>query len=165
MEKTADRAVIPGFNPEFIPERKFMERALELSREAEKSGDIPVGAVIELKGEIIGEGFNTRERDKDPLGHAEINAIKKAAEKTGDWRLTGARMYVTLEPCRMCSGAAVNARIDTVVYGAEDIGFSNCVAEELNKCSPSHKIKVYRGFMESECKAALSEFFKSIRNK
>ena len=88
--------------PEFIPEKRFMERALMLSREALKSGDIPVGAVIEKDGEIIGEGFNTRERDKDPLGHAEINAIKAAAKYLGDWRLTSCRLYVTLEPCRMC---------------------------------------------------------------
>ena len=80
--------------PEFIPEKRFMERALELSREALKSGDIPVGALIEKDGEIIGEGFNTRERDKDPLGHAEINAIREASKRLGDWRLTSCRLYL-----------------------------------------------------------------------
>ena len=151
--------------PEFIPEKRFMERALELSREALKSGDIPVGAIVEKDGEIIGEGFNTRERDKDPLGHAEINAIKMAAQFLGDWRLTSCRLYVTLEPCRMCSGACVNARMERIIYGADDVGCSNCNQEELNKNSPSHKIKVYRNFMEDECKKELSEFFKTIRDK
>ena len=99
------------------------------------------------------------------MGHAEINAIREASKRLGDWRLTSCRLYVTLEPCRMCSGAAVNARIERIIYGADDVGCSNCDQEELNKNSPSHKIKVYRNFMEDECKKELSEFFKTIRDK
>ena len=152
-------------SPEFIPEKRFMERAIILSKEALKYGDIPVGAVIEKNGEIIGEGYNTREKDKDPIGHAEINAIKEASKKLGDWRLTGCRLYVTLEPCRMCSGAVMNSRIETVIYGADDMNDSQCNQEELNKNSPSHKVKVYRNFMEDECKKELNQFFSNLRNK
>ena len=154
-----------GIAPEFIPEKKFMERALEISKLALESGDIPVGAVIEKDGVIIGEGYNTRERDKDPLGHAEINAIKEASKNLGDWRLSDCKLYVTLEPCRMCSGASMNARIEKIIYGADDVGCSNCNQEELNKNSPSHKITVYRNFMEDECKKSLQDFFKKLREK
>ena len=121
--------------------------------------------VSEKNGEIIGEGYNTREKDKDPIGHAEINAIKEASKKLGDWRLTGCRLYVTLEPCRMCCGAIMNSRIETVIYGADDMNDSQCNQEELNKNSPSHKVKVYRNFMEDECKKELNQFFSNLRNK
>ena len=149
--------------PEFIPEKKFMERALVLAKMALSGGDIPVGCVIEKDGVIIGEGYNTRERDKDPLGHAEVNAIKEASKNLGDWRLTGCRLYVTLEPCRMCSGASINARIERIIYGADDFAVSSCNQDDLDRHSPAHKIKVFPNFMEEECKKMLQSFFKDLR--
>lgn len=98
----------------------YMRTALEAAREAARLGEIPVGACIVRDGEILSVGYNTRESERDPLGHAEINAIRKACQRLGSWRLDGCVLYVTLEPCPMCAGAILNARISRVVYGAAD---------------------------------------------
>lgn len=136
---------------EFIPEKRFMVRALELAREAGAAGEVPVGAVIVRNGEVIAQGRNRRESLGNALAHAEIEAIAGACEALGTWRLTGCQMYVTLEPCPMCAGAAGNARLERVVFGAE------------SPEAGTLKVPVFRGFMEEEAREVLREFFGELR--
>ena len=132
---------------EFLPEKRFMERALELALEAGEAGDVPVGAVIVSGGQVIGEGRNRRESLGNALAHAEIEAIARACERLGTWRLSGCQLYVTLEPCQMCAGAAYNARVERVVFGAE------------SPEAGTLKIPAYPGFMEDEARQILRDFF------
>ncbi len=151
---------------EFIPEKRFMLEALKLAREAGEAGEIPVGAVVVLDGEIIGRGKNTREEKKDPLGHAEIMAIHQASINLADWRLRGAHIYVTLEPCPMCAGAIINSRIERVIFGAEDMtmgAFGSAV--DVRKMKKAFTPKIFRGFMEDESRALLRDFFDNMRSK
>jgi len=141
-----------------------MDRAIELAKAAETWGDVPVGAVIVKEGQIIAEGSNKREKDHDPVGHAEIHAIKNAAATLGTWRLSGCTLIVTLEPCVMCLGAALSARVDSLVYGAVDkkggalsLGYSFNADEKMN-----HRFEA-RYFEVAECGEILSEFFKKRR--
>lgn len=141
-----------------------MQEAVRLAEEACKEGEIPVGAVVELNGRIIGRGRNTRETHRDPMGHAEITAIREAAETIGDWRLTGARLYVTLEPCPMCAGAIINSRIERVIFGAEDPKAGSCgTVTDLFALPYNHKPKIFRGYMEDECRKLLKSFFEKLR--
>lgn len=137
---------------EFLPERRFMLRALELAREAGSMGEVPVGAVVVKDGSIIGEGRNRRESLKSALAHAEAEAIAGACKALGTWRLTGCQLYVTLEPCQMCAGAAWNARVERVIFGAE-----SPEAGEL-------RVPAYRGFMEEEAREVLRGFFGELRD-
>lgn len=150
--------------PEFIPKKEFMLAALELARQAAVAGEIPVGAVVERNGVIIGRGKNNRESRKNPFGHAEMEAIEEAAITLGDWRLTGANLYVTLEPCPMCAGAAINSRIEHIVFGAEDER-AGCLGSlvDLSRLPFCHRPKLFRGFMELESRALLKDFFQKIR--
>lgn len=132
---------------EFLPEKRFMERALELAREAGEAGEVPVGAVIVSGGQVIGEGRNRRESLGNALAHAEIEAIARACERLGTWRLSECQLYVTLEPCQMCAGAAYNARVERVVFGAE------------SPEAGTLKIPAYPGFMEDEARQILRNFF------
>ncbi len=132
---------------EFLPEKRFMERALELAREAGEAGEVPVGAVIVSGGQVIGEGRNRRESLGNALAHAEVEAIARACERLGTWRLSGCQLYVTLEPCQMCAGAAYNARVERVVFGAE------------SPEAGTLKIPAYPGFMEDEARQILRDFF------
>lgn len=148
----------------FLPEKKFMLRALELAREAAAQGEVPVGAVVARNGEIIGEGRNRREADRSALAHAELLAIQSACQAVGDWRLSDCELYVTLEPCPMCTGAIINAHLPIVVYGADDERAGCCgTAADLFILPAAQKPLVYRGFYEAECKALLREFFQSLR--
>lgn len=148
----------------FLPQKRWMQEALLLAKEAAAAGEIPVGAVVEHDGMMIGRGRNRREEDKDPLGHAELEAIAEAAKALGDWRLTGCRLYVTLEPCPMCTGAILNARMEAVVYGLDDERAGCCgTAMDLTKLTVYQKPEIYRGFMEDECRALLAEFFHKLR--
>ncbi len=144
--------------------RELMTRAIELAKEAEAEGEVPVGAVIAKNGEIISEGRNRRETEKTALGHAEIEAIHRACEKLGSWRLSGCALYVTLEPCPMCAGAIINARLDKVVYGAYDLkaGSVSSVTDLFNR-NYNHRPEVQEGFMENDCKKLLTEFFEKLR--
>ena len=144
--------------------RELMPRAIELAKEAAREGEVPVGAVIAKNGEIIAEGRNKRETKKTALGHAEIEAIHKACEKLGSWRLSGCTLYVTLEPCPMCAGAVINARLDKVVYGAYDLkaGSVSSVTDLFNR-SYNHRPEVQEGFMENECRKLLTDFFEKLR--
>lgn len=142
----------------------FMDLALELAREAAAEGEVPVGCIITRGEEIVGRGRNRREGDKSALAHAEIEAIGEACRNLGGWRLWECTLYVTLEPCPMCAGAIINARIPRVVYGAGDQKCGACGGVcSLFDMSFNHHPKVERGIREEECGALLSEFFKNLR--
>ena len=143
----------------------FMREALRLAQAAAKRGDVPVGALVVKQGRIVGRGFNTRERESDPTGHAEIVALREACREAGRWRVDGATLYVTLEPCPMCAGAVVNARVARLVYGADDPKagavrslYEICDDERLN-----HRLQVRRGVLAEPCAEILREFFQAAR--
>ena len=141
-----------------------MTRAIFLAKEAAKEGEVPVGAVIARNGEIIAEGRNRRETEKNALYHAEIEAIDKACKALGKWRLDDCTLFVTLEPCPMCSGAIINARLKKLVYGAYDLkaGSADSVINLFN-LPYNHTPEIHAGFMENECKELMTEFFKKLR--
>ncbi len=144
-----------------------MERAIELAKYAESIGEIPIGAVVVKKssGEIIGEGYNRRECDKNPLAHAEIIAIDNASKKLGGWRLSGCDLYVTLEPCPMCCGAIINSRISAVYFGAYDKKAGSVFSvQEMFSLPYNHQPEAYGGIMQKECTEILTGFFNSLRN-
>lgn len=142
----------------------FMREALRLAEEAAKEGEVPVGAVIVRNGEIVSEGRNRRETGKTALGHAELEAIGKACALLGGWRLWQCTLYVTLEPCPMCAGAIINARIPRVVYGARDPKAGSCGSVvDLFSLPYNHKPEVVSGVLEAECAALLTEFFRKLR--
>ncbi len=145
-------------------DKLFMEKALELAREAAREGEVPVGCVIVSKGRIVGMGRNRRERDKHALGHAEIQAIDEACRALKGWRLWECTLYVTLEPCPMCAGAIINARIPRVVYGASDrkCGAAGSVCN-LFSMEFNHHPQVEKGVLEEACGALLQEFFQNLR--
>lgn len=142
----------------------FMKLALELAEKAAEIGEVPVGAVVVRGDEVVGTGFNKRESDKNALAHAELEAINAACKKLGGWRLHQCDLYVTLEPCPMCSGAIVNARIRRVVYGASD-SKAGCFGSvcDFNMLPFNHKPEVISGIMKEECSQILSDFFKRLR--
>jgi len=149
---------------EFLPEKRFMLQALELAREAGRAGEVPVGAVVVRAGELISGGRNRREALGNALAHAEIEAIAGACRALGSWRLTGCQLYVTLEPCPMCAGAAVNARMERIIFGAEDPALGCCgSAADVLGLPGGKKVPVYRGFLEEEARAVLREFFGGLR--
>lgn len=142
----------------------FMTRAIELARLAAQKGEIPVGAVIVKDKKIIAEGYNMRENKKNALSHAEIEAINAACKALGDWRLDGCTIYVTLEPCPMCAGAIINARIKEIVFGAYDLSMG-CMDSVTNMANLSFATgtTVYGGIKEDECKKLLTDFFEGVR--
>ena len=147
-------------------DRQFMQEALSLAREAATDGEAPIGAVIVRGGETVGSGRNRREKNKNALCHAEIEAINSACENLGGWRLIGCTMYVTLEPCPMCAGAIINSRIERVVFGAYDKKAGSCGSVvNLFDLPYNHKPELTGGVMEAECAAELSRFFKGLREK
>ncbi len=147
-------------------EQRFMELALSLADEAAAEGEVPVGAVVVYRGEVIGSGRNRRERGKNALAHAEIEAIDQACRARGGWRLFDCELYVTLEPCPMCTGAIINSRIDRVFYGARDpkAGSMGSVVD-LTALPYNHKPEVVAGVMEELCAAKLTAFFRSLRQR
>ena len=149
-----------------MDERGYMARALELAAQAGESGDVPVGCVIVKDGEIIGEGRNRREERGDATAHAELEAIRAACARLGSWRLEGCELYVTLEPCPMCAGGIINARLDRVRYGTRDEKAGAC-GSVLNLFEErfNHKPRLYRGPLEEECAAVLRDFFAGLREK
>lgn len=143
---------------------RFMREAMALAREAEALDEVPVGAVIVRDGEIIARGFNTRETDKCATHHAEIIAIEEACRALGGWRLIGATLYVTMEPCVMCAGAIINARVPRVVYGARDLRFGAFGSLlDLAEVPLNHKPEVVGGVLEDECREMLQAYFKKKR--
>lgn len=147
-------------------DEKFMHRALTLAREAAALGEVPVGAVVVMDGEIIAEAYNRRECDKNAIAHAELLAIDAACKRLGGWRLHKCELYVTLEPCPMCAGAIVNSRIKRVIIGAKDAkaGAMGSVLN-LNFYPLNHKPILKYGVCEREASALLTEFFARLREK
>lgn len=144
----------------------FMNEALKLAREAADEGEVPVGAVVVLGDEIVGRGRNRREKGKNALAHAELEAIDETCKRLGGWRLWQCDMYVTLEPCPMCTGAIINSRIKRLVYGASDYKAGSCGSVvNLFDLPYNHRPETVSGFMQEECAEILTEFFKQLRNK
>ena len=149
-----------------VEDREFMEEALRLAAEAAAEGEVPVGCVITLDGRIVGRGRNRRERAKNALAHAELEAIDEACRTLGGWRLWQCTIYVTLEPCPMCAGAILNARIPRVVYGTSDPKAGACGSvTDLFAMAFNHHPRQERGLLENECAAALRQFFRRLREK
>lgn len=147
-------------------EQQFMRRALELARQAFAEAEVPVGAVVVRDGIIVGEGRNRRETGKDALAHAELEAIRAACRTLGGWRLSDCDLYVTLEPCPMCAGAMINARIRRVIYGTKDPKAGSVASvTRLFELPYNHRPLVTGGVLEQECAEILSDFFKMLRRK
>ncbi len=147
-------------------EEKYMKAALELAALSASEGEVPVGAVVVCEGEIVGTGRNRREKGKNALYHAELEAIDNACKALGGWRLHKCDLYVTLEPCPMCTGAIINARIKNLIYGASDpkAGSAGSVVN-LFDLPYNHKPEVTGGVMGEACSAILTDFFRSLREK
>ena len=148
-------------------QERFMKEAIRQGKKARALEEVPIGCVIVCDGKIIARGYNRRNTDKNTLSHAELNAIRKASKKLGDWRLEGCTMYVTLEPCQMCAGALVQSRIDRVVIGSMNpkAGCAGSVLNLLEMDGFNHKVEVERGVLQEECSSMLSDFFRELREK
>lgn len=148
-----------------MADEAFMRAALELAREAEEAGEVPVGAIVVLDGEVIGRGSNRPIATNDPSAHAEMLAMREAAKHIANYRLTDATLYVTLEPCPMCAGAMVHARIGRLVFGARDLRFGGVRSKFQIADSPllNHRVKVSEGTLAAECTAMLQSFFEKRR--
>ena len=152
-------------SPATAPDARWMRRALELARRAAEQGEVPVGAVVVADGRCLGEGWNRPVRANDPTAHAEIVALRQAAAALGNYRLPGAALYVTLEPCAMCAGALVHARVACVVYGAADprAGAAGSVLTVLGDARLNHRPRVRGGLLADEAAALLQDFFRRRR--
>lgn len=146
-------------------DEKYMKEAIRQAKKAYALGEVPIGCVIVYQDKIIGRGYNRRNTDKNTLAHAEITAINKASKKIGDWRLEDCTLYVTLEPCQMCAGAIVQARITRVVMGSMNpkAGCGGSVLNILEMPQFNHQVNVTRGILEEECSHILTSFFKELR--
>ena len=146
---------------------KYMQEAIKEANKAKKKEEVPIGAVIVLNGEIIGRGHNRREETQDATTHAEMMAIRDANQRLGNWRLEEADLYVTLEPCPMCSGAMILSRIRTIYYGAADpkAGTAGTLMNLLNDPRFNHQVNVEGGILEKECAFLLTDFFKILRKR
>lgn len=144
-----------------------MRAAIAQAKKAEALDEVPIGCVIVYEGKIIARGYNRRNTDLNTISHAEMNAIRKASKKLGDWRLEGCTIYVTLEPCQMCSGAIVQSRIDRCVIGAMNpkAGCAGSVMNLLQIAQFNHQVEITREVLEEECSDMLSSFFKNLREK
>lgn len=145
----------------------FMKLAIAQAKKAEKLSEVPIGCVIVCDGKVIGRGYNRRNTDKSPLAHAEISAIRKAAKAVGDWRLEECTLYVTLEPCPMCAGAIVQARVKRCVIGCMNpkAGCAGSVTNLLDMKGFNHQVEVRSGVCAEKCSAMLKEFFKKLRQR
>jgi len=145
----------------------WMAEALAEARKAAAEGEVPIGAVVVYEGRVIGRGRNARETLRDPTAHAEVLALQEAARSLGRWRLTGATVYATLEPCPMCAGALVNARVDRLVYAVPDpkAGAAGTLFDVPRDARLNHRVEVSSGVLAAECGELLSSFFRSRRGK
>ena len=146
-------------------QERYMKEAIRQAKKAAAIGEVPIGCVIVYEGKIIARGYNRRKTDKNTLAHAELQAIKRASKRLGDWRLEGCSMYVTLEPCQMCAGALVQARITEVVIGCMNpkAGCAGSILNLLEMPQFNHQVKVTRGVLGEECSTILKDFFKDLR--
>ena len=148
-------------------DEKYMKEAIKQAKKAYALGEVPIGCVIVYEDKIIGRGYNLRNTDKNTLAHAEITAINKASKKLGDWRLEECTLYVTLEPCQMCAGAIVQARVTETVIGAMNpkAGCGGSILNILEMPEFNHQVVVRRGVLEEECRDILQLFFKELRER
>ena len=152
---------------ELTEDERYMKEALRQARKAYALMEVPIGCVIVYEGKIIARGYNRRNTDKNTTSHAEINAIRRASKKLGDWRLEGCTIYITLEPCQMCAGAIVQSRITRAVIGSMNpkAGCAGSVLNLLEMQEFNHQVEVERGVLQEECSAMLSGFFRELREK
>ena len=148
-------------------DEKYMKEAIRQAKKAKALDEVPIGCVIVYEDKIIARGYNRRNTDKNTLSHAELNAIRKASKKLGDWRLEGCTMYITLEPCQMCAGAIVQARVSRVVIGSMNpkAGCAGSVLNILQMDRFNHQVELTKGVLQEECSTMLSDFFKELREK
>ena len=148
-------------------DEKFMKEAIKQAKKARAIEEVPIGCVIVYEGKIIGRGYNRRTIDNNTLAHAELQAIRKASRKMGDWRLEDCTLYVTLEPCQMCSGAIVQARIKRVVVGCMNpkAGCAGSILNLLQMEEFNHQVELTTGILEEECSSMMKSFFKELREK
>lgn len=146
-------------------EEKYMKEALKQAKKARDIEEVPIGCIIVYQDKIIARGYNRRRVDKNTLSHAELNAIRKASKKLGDWRLDDCEMYVTLEPCQMCAGAIVQSRIKKVYIGCMNpkAGCAGSILNLLQIEQFNHQVEIERGILEEECSSIMTEFFKRLR--
>lgn len=156
----------PAAAPE-IDDIAWMRLALEQAQQAYDLGEVPVGAVAVYEGQVIGAGFNRKESDQDPTAHAEMTALRLAAQELGNWRLIGVTLYCTLEPCPMCAGAMIQGRLQRLVYGAPDtrFGADGSVVEVLSEPAFNHRVQVTSGVLAGEAGALLQRFFRLLRGE
>jgi tRNA(adenine34) deaminase len=155
-------------HPEYLQHRKWMNHALELARVAGDAGEVPVGAVIvDIDNKLVAVGENRKERDQDPTAHAEIMAIRAASQVLQSWRLHQCTLYVTLEPCPMCAGAIVHARLGKLIYGVDDTktGAIRTVINIPDHLASNHRLKVLGGILESDCREQLQNWFATQRQQ
>lgn len=143
----------------------YMRLAIEEAKKALEIEEVPIGAIVVYQGKVIGKGYNLKERDHDPTAHAEIIALREAAKNRGDWRLDACQLYVTIEPCPMCAGAIVQARIKRLVFGAFDpkAGATGSLYDLVTDKRLNHQVKVKGGILAEECRGMMKEFFKRLR--
>ena len=148
-------------------DEKYMKMAVTQAKKAMALGEVPIGCVIVYEGKVIGRGYNRRKTDKSTLSHAELTAIKKAGKYIGDWRLEGCTLYVTLEPCQMCAGAIVQARIDRVVIAtmSPKSGCAGSIINLLDMKEFNHQVRITTGVLEEECSGMLTGFFTDLRKR
>ena len=146
---------------------KYMKEAIRQAKKAALIDEVPIGCVIVHDGQVIGRGYNRRNTDKSTLAHAEITAIKRASKKLGDWRLEDCTLYVTLEPCQMCAGAIVQARIPEVMIGCMNpkAGCAGSIYNLLQEPAFNHQVSLFKGVLEEECSQMLKDFFRSLRTR
>ena len=148
-------------------QERFMKEAIKQAKKAGALKEVPIGCVIVSEGKIIARGYNRRNTDKNTLSHAELNAIRKASRKLGDWRLEGCTMYVTLEPCQMCAGAIVQSRMDRVVIGCMNpkAGCAGSILNLLQMEEFNHQVDIATGVLGEECSQMMKSFFRELREK
>lgn len=148
-------------------EERYMKAAIKQAKKAEKLDEVPIGCVIVYQDKIISRGYNRRNIDKNTLSHAELNAIKKASKRLGDWRLDDCEMYVTLEPCQMCAGAIVQSRIKKIYIGSMNpkAGSAGSVINLLQVKEFNHQVEIESGILQEECSGMLADFFKNLRKR
>ena len=163
-EEISEMKQEPSVSPE---DMRYMKEAIRQAKKAKTLDEVPIGCVIVYEDKIIARGYNRRNTDKNTLSHAELNAIRKASKKLGDWRLEGCTMYITLEPCQMCAGAIVQARVSRVVIGSMNpkAGCAGSVLNILQMDRFNHQVELTKGVLQEECSTMLSEFFKELREK
>ena len=165
MSSLSGEPIPAGGVPQAREDANYMRRALELARNAEVAGEVPVGAVLILDGVVIGEGWNRPIGSSDPTSHAEIEALRAGARQLGNYRLGGSTLYVTMEPCPMCAGAMIHARVGRLVYGTPDLraGAAGTVIDVLGGPAANHRVDVTGGVLADECRDLLQNFFRARR--